>query len=271
MLYHYTNVATLALILSKRTIRFNSLDKMDDLQEQETADLKNLGRFVFVSCWTEDDEEQIPMWKMYTDLDSGVRIKLPKYPFYEYDIRLGDFKPFFITPEKQNATNMTGLKTILNIKDMIQNGYMSTGIVQQQDTLFKIVYTSDEEKLCPHVFNQTDTQISLSLNMLGTCKNKGWQFQKEWRYILRFLPLDIRDIKSAERKAYDMVGKMIKGSAQLPFSSYDLRIDDKAFSNMEIVLSPKISPGNRIIVNDLVAKYNPSARIVESCFAGMLA
>lgn len=42
-LYHYTNIETLTLILKNRTIRFNSLDKMDDLQEQETADLKNIG------------------------------------------------------------------------------------------------------------------------------------------------------------------------------------------------------------------------------------
>ena len=39
-LYHYTNIETLALILQNHSFRFNSLDKMDDLQEQETADLK---------------------------------------------------------------------------------------------------------------------------------------------------------------------------------------------------------------------------------------
>ena len=44
-LYHYTNIETLALILRNQTIRFNSLDKMDDLQEQQTADIKNIGQF----------------------------------------------------------------------------------------------------------------------------------------------------------------------------------------------------------------------------------
>ncbi|MFR2171477.1 MAG: hypothetical protein ACLS54_12690 [Anaerostipes hadrus] len=42
-LYHYTNIETLALILKNKTVRFNSLDKMDDLQEQQTADVKNIG------------------------------------------------------------------------------------------------------------------------------------------------------------------------------------------------------------------------------------
>ena len=49
-LYHYTNTETLALILSNKTIRFNSLNNVDDLQEQETSDVKNFGQYCFVSC-----------------------------------------------------------------------------------------------------------------------------------------------------------------------------------------------------------------------------
>ena len=47
-LYHYTSIESLALILKNKTIRLNPLDKMDDLQEQKTADVENLGKFVFV-------------------------------------------------------------------------------------------------------------------------------------------------------------------------------------------------------------------------------
>ena len=75
-LYHYTSLETLALILKNRTIRFNSLDKMDDLQENETADLKNIGQFFYISSWTEDAAESIPMWNIYASLNSGIRIKL---------------------------------------------------------------------------------------------------------------------------------------------------------------------------------------------------
>ena len=75
-LYHYTSIETLALILKNRTIRFNSLDKMDDLQEQKTADLQNIGQFCYISSWTDDDTESIPMWNMYASLNLGVRIKI---------------------------------------------------------------------------------------------------------------------------------------------------------------------------------------------------
>ena len=45
-LYRYTSLESLALILKSRQIRLNPLDKMDDLQEQKTADVENLGKFV---------------------------------------------------------------------------------------------------------------------------------------------------------------------------------------------------------------------------------
>ena len=85
-LYHYTSVESLALILENSTIRLNSLDRMDDLQEKETKDLKGLGSFCYVSSWTDDHSEQIPMWKMYTDLKAGVRIRLKTLPFKTYPL-----------------------------------------------------------------------------------------------------------------------------------------------------------------------------------------
>ena len=38
-LFHYTTIDTLALILKYKSIRFNSLKNVDDLEEQESADL----------------------------------------------------------------------------------------------------------------------------------------------------------------------------------------------------------------------------------------
>ena len=64
-LYHYTNLKTLALILKHRTLRFNRLDKVDDLEENVKSNGLNLGQYIFVSCWTEDAEESIPLWRMY--------------------------------------------------------------------------------------------------------------------------------------------------------------------------------------------------------------
>ena len=86
-LYHYTSIDTLGLILQHKKIRFNRLDKVDDLQESESADLGRLGRLFFVSCWSDSSEENIPLWSMYTPNMSGVRIKLPAKMFNAYHIK----------------------------------------------------------------------------------------------------------------------------------------------------------------------------------------
>jgi len=39
---------------------------------------------VFVSCWTENSEESIPLWKMYSGDFGGVRISVEKEMFKEY-------------------------------------------------------------------------------------------------------------------------------------------------------------------------------------------
>lgn len=86
VLYHYASLDTLALILHNRTIRFSRLDKVDDPQEQRSADSQNLGKMKLVSCWTSSDEESIPMWREYAGAECGVRIQMKSYPFKQYSV-----------------------------------------------------------------------------------------------------------------------------------------------------------------------------------------
>ncbi len=67
-----------------------------------------------------------------------------------------------------------------------------------------------------------------------------------------------------------IANKMKLGLEKQPFPHYDMQISDEAFSNMEITLSPRISAGSRIIVEDLLEKYNPSAEPKESNLVGLI-
>ena len=80
-LYHYTSIDTLLLILKNKTLAFNSLQNVDDLEEANSEDIEQIGKICYVSCWTNDASESIPMWNMYTPNMQGVRIKLKEYPF----------------------------------------------------------------------------------------------------------------------------------------------------------------------------------------------
>jgi len=94
-IHHYTDINTLSLILKYKAIRFNRLDRVDDITEGEAFKVLKLEQFFFVSCWTYDDNESIPQWNMYTKNMDGVRISLPRELF--------NFKPIKV-PQKYKAT-----------------------------------------------------------------------------------------------------------------------------------------------------------------------
>ena len=51
------------------------------LMKQKQKIWGSLEKFVYVSCWTEDSEESIPLWNLYTPNMHGVRIRMPEFPF----------------------------------------------------------------------------------------------------------------------------------------------------------------------------------------------
>jgi hypothetical protein len=268
-LYHYTSIETLALILSNRTFRLNSLDQMDDLQEKETSDIKNIGQFCYISSWTDDETESIPMWKMYSSLDSGVRIKLKTNPFKLFENTPESIKEVSVLPVTDES-NGVYLKSIIPIADMMKKGYICPAAMSN-NILHKVEYTSDPSKLYPKLVTYEGDKFSISLGTLGIHKNIHWEFQHEWRYILQFYPVNInQDPNILPTSVQIMANKILHGLEKQPFPFYDLQLDDVAFSEMEITLSPKISAGYRLIVNSLIEKYNPSALIHNSSLLGLI-
>ena len=268
-LYHYTNIETLALILQNHTFRFNSLNKMDDLQEQETADLKNVGQFCYISSWTDDVDESIPMWNMYTSINSGVRIKLKKHPFKFHENTADELRQVINAPVTDN-TNGTPLKSLIPFADMFRRKFIAAGATPE-NILHKVEYSSDHEKLYPQLVHVDGDKFSIALGTLGKYKNTHWAFQNEWRYILLLFPLDLNQpVETLSQAAQIMGNKILQGLEKQPFPFYDMIIDDAAYCEMEITLSPKISTGNRIIVENLVKRYNPSAIVKDSSLIGLI-
>ena len=263
-LYHYTSIESLALILKNRTIRLNPLDKMDDLQEQKTADVENLGKFVFVSSWTDDAKESIPMWKMYTDLTSGVRIKLRKNPFLWHGTKGADLEHVLGIPARDERSRSNHVNTFLDLSDLFNNGYFSPQ-AWNGEILTQVTYTNDIEKLEPKVAYVDDEAIHLKTGVLGKYKNLHWDFQHEWRYIMYFISLNLKvGIEDSQKLLAITAKKMLEGKESPPFRFYDLTLDPCWFAEMEVTCSPQMTAGNRIILETLVEKYNPTATIKES-------
>lgn len=74
-LFHYTTIDTLAYMMSNRSIRFGRLDTLDDKTESEQFAAFNPLKYIFSCSFTDDPKESIPLWKMYANMETGIRGK----------------------------------------------------------------------------------------------------------------------------------------------------------------------------------------------------
>ena len=136
-LFHYTTTEALKCILQNKTIRLRPLSTLDDMEEALSQDSKAIGDYVFVSSWSAETKEMIPMWFMYGDQGKGVRIELPAIPFmsYSYDqkdqLKYGLSDP---TPEP--------IRTILPMEKILGKNYL-VAPWRKEAILKPIEYTDD--------------------------------------------------------------------------------------------------------------------------------
>lgn len=273
-LYHYTNIDSLALILKNKNIRLNSLDRMDDLQEQMSNDKQNFGKFVFISSWTADDNESIPMWRMYTPKQRGVRIKLPANPFVEYTLTLAEVAAFTNSTVQGDSSSCVGFKTVVPAKDIFSAEFSLTNYMSNNQ-LFEVKYTDNENLLKPTLLETIDSKFMISLNNIGIYKNKYWSFQNEWRYRLMFLPMSTAKLVQEHMQGKnDEMAKLqlrtIYGQASLSFNYFDLFIRDECFSDMSVMLAPDISDSSKIFVQLLIKEYNRECNIEDSALTKLI-
>lgn len=241
-LYHYTSIEKLALILKNKTIKFTNLLNVDDPEEAETEDLGLFGRNCLVSCWTKCSEDILPMWNMYTPEMKGVRIGMKINPFKKYTYNSGE--EYF----SENAASYINYYDNYNKKVSIAAGCPIT---------VEVAYTNDKELLYPRIKSQTDNEISISLEKLGKYKRECWSFQKEYRYIITTAPWSIKElekIRSIEEHVQLFSRLFDDGNNQFCDEIF-LELADDAFENMEILLGPKSTEAESIIVQALLEKY----------------
>lgn len=249
-LYHYTTIETLALILKNRTIRLNSLANVDDLNEGHNDSNPQLKANQFVSCWTDDSDEIIPLWTMYSHDMKGVRIKLPSnfHPRIEAEItgqcNLGDW--------------------IDDVGKIVWSKYGSM--------LFQVEYVDKHEDLIVNAVKSSKKPTdytNYNYSEIGKRKLRCWEFQREWRYKLfcfngskepnTFFASDFFSEES-HLSVISNVYDPVENEARF----VDIRIDDEKFSKMEVTLGPRVTSGQMIIVEDLLEKYNPEAALHPS-------
>lgn len=269
-LYHYTTIDSLALILKNKTLKFSRLDCVDDLEEGrvESSGIK-LGKHFFVSCWTENQDESIPLWKMYSGDSYGVRISLDKDMFKKYVVESGTY----------NGIPVRGcIESLLPAEELFNQYYMPfppTITQSSVDSFFyrKVEYVDDVSKATEdivHIIRKEGNMgdMEIALGDVGRFKHRRWAFQEETRFVLSFLP--INPMRYDPALVSSMVIQAYQSDIHVPFNSYFMHLKDDVFENLEIVLSPMASEGQKVIVENLCAAFAPNAVIRESSLGSLV-
>lgn len=256
-LYHYTSLDSLALILTNRTLCFNTLINVDDIDEAETSDMGTFGKYVYVSCWTDQSKESIAMWQMYTPNMHGVRICMPAFPFQKHFYKAGQL--FW----------RKDIESYINLDKLFSDNKAS--LAPNLPYLIPITYTNDEDLLHPQIRRgmsldeycailegkskrSQSGNLSYSFDSLGRFKKEEWRFQQEWRYWISMLPAGMKEVESITPKSYAGILRRLENeSTPPPYERFFIELSDEAVSQMEIVFGPRMSAAEKIMAKHLLA------------------
>ncbi|HUH19388.1 hypothetical protein [Albibacterium sp.] len=273
MIYHYTTIETLALILESKKIRFNNLTDVDDMLEGDLFEKRSLAQHIFVSCWSKEKEENIALWKMYNH-GKGVRIGLPSNPWRKviFDTKEWEEKGVKIQFDpSQEYISPFEFDDVFGANHMIIPPYFfpnNTAFAKQVEYLsakeLKVKYKGLYSELMKGKCN-----IQLSINPLdfGRYKHNRWEFQKEYRFVLFICPLhekpDFFQLNSPETISNTLID-YIKNEKTSPLKDFYVQLADESLRDMEVMVGPLCSKADEIIIDALIKKYQLNTSLINS-------
>lgn len=244
-LYHYTSFSTFEKILSSNRIRFTRLDKLEDMYEGHSDLLSNTKKCVFVSCWVETDEDLIPHWKIYGDVNmrNGIRIGLPKNNLFDNIQHSRDSNDHFISlvPPIKNWNNDNNWNALLH--DSHEVTYVNK--------------LSDSASL-------NNGTANLDWSTVGLAKIRQYEFEKETRFritppkdgsLYNYIKSDGSSSQEPEDLAYVQNPDIPKDANGEDVYYIDSPIKAEAFKKMKVMYSPLTEEARVETIKTLCKKY----------------
>lgn len=253
--YHYTSIESLAMILSNRMIRFSRLDTVDDPDEFafENKSGIDIAKFIYVSCWSKNSNESIPLWKIYGNNEKGIRISLDEDMFkmtYKEIEKNGRQMPFILDDD------------FFKDKDFIAS-LPYTNNNQEQCFFEKVNCVDDPKSEMKNEYIKTGKKFGTDIGKIGICKNQDWKFLNEYRFRICVAPKkNYKDIVTPFEVAF---------RDNIPYNKnyVDLPLND-SFNDIEITLGPKTGEAEEVIVKALMKRYLGREDCNYSVFKGLV-
>lgn len=220
---------------------------MDDRNESEPFNNKPIADKIFVSCWTENKNENVALWKMYGYDFKGVRIGLDM-PFFKLKpVKSGKWNGL-------NIINPTGKRILLLPQEILTKEYFIIPSFMAENTFYKrieyILFDELESKYKKFTTIETEDginyKVSLDFHEIARYKSVEWKAQEETRFVLGVVPLN-RDFtngldfenKRFQRLFVSEIRDAIINERKLPFNNFDVELDPDVLKNIKITGGPK--------------------------------
>ncbi|MDL2266268.1 DUF2971 domain-containing protein, partial [Parabacteroides sp. OttesenSCG-928-G21] len=252
--------------LKNRTIRFNRLDRVDDIEEASIYEQSvPMGKYTFVSCWTNNEEESIPLWKMYTPQMKGVRLSIDSDMFQKKVIPKGTYQT-----AAGAYTISNDLETFFSPEEQFNEKYAILYHGKSDPSFFRAVeyvddYKKHSQKAIAFKIENTGIHLNVDTGEIGKYKNKRWAFQEEVRFALTIVPM----VKNLFTQNFEIIQAIQKG-IELPINYYDLSLDENIFSKIKIMIGPCCCEADQAIIESLVKNFNPTITISPSKLSGTI-
>lgn len=263
MIYHYTTIQNLALILDSKKIRFSRLDTLDDLEELDLSDPFNPLPYFFVSCWEKSKEENIALWHMYSDKKRGVRIGLKDPPFIFNQL---------LFPSNCGIDTEGTLPAPLSFEQIHTSDFCILPIFGAAFS-GEVEYTKDPIAERKKHMTITDNKVhpgthnlSISFAKLPRIKNEIWAFQNEVRFSLLILPPYNKSPDSPDfgNNLNHHLAKSVREKNLPTIPHFDLALDTAALDSIEVTLGPCAELSDELIVRSLLDKYTSDGKLRKS-------
>lgn len=221
-------------------MKFTRLDNVNDPYDGTVNDYESSQKLVYVSCFTNREDDSLPMWSMYTNNMKGVRIKFDDHLFGKIENNFWNG-----IPARERTINYFGGDENTVIFGPIQIEYKNN----LNDSQFNIISEGPRLKLFYPL-------------KIGSYKLDDWSFEEEVRYkILSFNAMIGGPIEgSVFQEKMELVEEYIY--KEIKWILVDLY--EPALMKSEILLGPKVDEANEIIIRALVEKYAPSIKVTRS-------
>lgn len=223
-------------------------DPLDGFSELYSESRQN----VFSSSWTAEKRDELPMWKIYSDL-KGVRLRMPIDLFnHKEDLsvaKLNRGNNYLIKSQlsKSYTIERKGLPYEHN-KNFV--GELSVNSVYGPT---KIEYCQKKSDLSKGLIKKREEIefpfFEINLNLIGQKKIDYWSFEKEYRFRI-FYGNSIMLAGSSK------VLKELFEKSPIITDYIDVEFKPEALENIEVILGPEIDENSEERIEEVLKKLN---------------